>query len=283
MTETVVFHNGVTMPSIGFGTWQLPEADNVAYDAVKHALSVGYRHIDTAQIYGNEKAVGLAIKDSELAREEIFVTTKVWNNQRGYENTKQSLEESLEKLQLEYIDLVLIHWPNPKALREISPDEWKKANAESWRAMEDLYEAGKIRAIGVSNFMVHHLESLKEQACIQPMVNQILLAPGLLQQDVVNYCRANHIVLEAYSPFGSGKLFSNEIVAAMAERYNRSAAQIALRWSLDHGFVPLPRSSSAENIQNNLDVDFELAAADREILDTLKGIAEYQSPDERDF
>ncbi|MBD3948935.1 aldo/keto reductase [Tuanshanicoccus lijuaniae] len=283
MTEKVTFHNGIIMPSIGFGTWQLPEKDNVAYDAVSHALKVGYRHIDTAQAYGNEAAVGSAIKDSRLAREEIFVTTKVWNNQRGYDKTKQSIEESLEKLQLDYIDLVLIHWPNPKALRDISPDEWKTANAESWRAMEDLYDAGKIRAIGVSNFMVHHLESLKEQARVQPMVNQILLAPGLLQQEVVDYCKANNIVLEAYSPFGSGKLFNNEVVAAMAERYQRSAAQIALRWSLDHGFVPLPRSSSAENIENNLKVDFELAQEDRKILDTLDGIAEYHNPDERDF
>ena len=178
-------NNGVTIPVLGFGTWKA-ENGEIAYQAVLEALKAGYRHIDTAAIYKNEESVGRAIQDSGVPREEIFVTSKLWNINHSYEQARQAFEESLEKLGLEYLDLYLIHWPNPKPLRE--NDQWKIRNAEVWRAMEDLYQEGKIRAIGVSNFLPHHLEALLETATIVPAVNQVRLAPGVYQEEVVDYC-----------------------------------------------------------------------------------------------
>ena len=182
--ETYTLSNGVTIPKIGFGTWQIAEGEEV-YKSVSFALKAGYTHIDTAQIYGNEVSVGKAIADSEVARKDIFLTTKLWNDKHDYDLAKASIDESLERLGVDYLDLLLIHWPNPKALRE--NDAWKAGNAGAWKAMEEAYKDGKVRAIGVSNFMQHHLEALLETAEIVPHVNQILLAPGCAQEDLVAY------------------------------------------------------------------------------------------------
>ncbi|MTB64625.1 aldo/keto reductase [Streptococcus sp. zg-86] len=279
--ENYILSNGVTIPKIGFGTWQIPDGDP-AYQSVLHALSVGYTHVDTAQIYGNEISVGKAIADSQLAREDIFLTTKVWNDKHDYELAKASIDESLAKLGVDYLDLLLIHWPNPKALRE--NDAWKAGNAGAWKAMEEAYQAGKVRAIGVSNFMIHHLEALLETAEIKPQVNQILLAPGCGQDDLVAFCREHDIVIEAYSPLGTGKIFGNPVVEEMATRYGKSVAQVALRWSLQKGFLPLPKSVTPANIASNLDIfDFELSSADMEILDTVEGVASQSNPDQVNF
>lgn len=279
-TATYTLANGITIPQIGFGTWQTPDGD-VAVASVKAALAAGYRHIDTAQGYHNEQGVGQAIKESPLPREEIFVTTKLTNSNHSYELMRSSFQESLDKLQLDYVDLFLIHWPNPIAFR----DHWQQANADSWRAMEELYEAGKIKAIGVSNFRPHHLEELKKTAKIMPMVNQIFLAPGEKQETVVSYCKDHNILLEAYSPLGTGRIFEVPEMKQLADKHGKTIAQIALRWSLQHGFLPLPKSVTPSRIEENIQVfDFELSAADMALLDSLDGVVGKTSdPDQATF
>ena len=260
--------NNVSIPELGFGTWQTPNGD-VAVSAVKKALEVGYRHIDTAQGYKNEDSVGQAIKESGIPREEIFLTTKLWNENHSYDLVLSSFEESLKKLQTNYIDLFLIHWPNPVKFR----DNWQSANAETWRAMEELYQAGKIKAIGVSNFLPHHFEELKKTATIFPMVNQIFLAPGELQKEVVSYCKEHNVLLEAYSPLGTGKIFDVPEMQELSDKYGKTIAQIAIRWSLQHGFLPLPKSVTPSRIEENLAVfDFELSDEDMQRIDQLDGV-----------
>ncbi|WP_431382515.1 aldo/keto reductase [Enterococcus gallinarum] len=260
--------NNVSIPELGFGTWQTPNGD-VAVSAVKKALEVGYRHIDTAQGYKNEDSVGQAIKESGIPREEIFLTTKLWNENHSYDLVLSSFEESLKKLQTDYIDLFLIHWPNPVKFR----DNWQSANAETWRAMEELYQAGKIKAIGVSNFLPHHFEELKKTATIFPIVNQIFLAPGELQKEVVSYCQEHNVLLEAYSPLGTGKIFDVLEMQELSDKYGKTIAQIAIRWSLQHGFLPLPKSVTPSRIEENLAVfDFELSDEDMQRIDQLDGV-----------
>ncbi|HFI0107797.1 TPA: aldo/keto reductase, partial [Streptococcus suis] len=262
---------------IGFGTWQIPDGEE-AHRSVLYALEAGYRHIDTAQIYGNEASVGQAIADSSVAREDIFLTTKVWNDKVGYEDTLASVEESMKKLQVDYLDLLLIHWPNPQAIRDSIG--WKERNAQVWKALEELYRSGKVKAIGVSNFMEHHLEGLLETAEITPMVNQIMLAPGTPQSELVAYCKAKGILLEAYSPFGTGTLFQSQEAAELAKEAGCSVAQLALAWSLDKGFLPLPKSTSPENIKANLDID-DLVISPEAVaqLDKLAGVKGWLDPD----
>ena len=279
--EQYQLSNGVNIPKIGFGTWQIPDGEEV-YNSVTHALKVGYRHVDTAQIYRNEVGVGQAIADSDLAREDIFLTTKIWNDKHDYDLAKASIEESLEKLGVDYVDLLLIHWPNPKAQRE--QDAWKAGNAATWKAMEEAYRAGKVRAIGVSNFLIHHLEALWETAEFKPQVNQVLLAPGCTQEDLVSFCRQHDILLEAYSPLGTGSIFDNPVVQNLAAKYGKSIAQVALRWSLQKGFLPLPKSVTPNNIEANLQIfDFELSEEDVDKLDKLDGVKSQKNPDEVDF
>lgn len=277
--ETYTLSNGVTIPKLGFGTWQISDGDE-AYQAVRHALKEGYTHIDTAQAYKNEESVGRAIADSGISRKDIFLTTKVWNSNHSYDLAKASIEESLKKLGVSYLDLLLIHWPNPKAFR----DNWREANAGTWKAMEEYYKAGKIRAIGVSNFMEHHLEALFETAEIKPMVNQILLAPGCSQDDLVAFCRKHDILLEAYSPLGTGSIFSNDLANQLAEKYGKTVAQVALRWSLQKEFLPLPKSVTPKNITSNLEIfDFVLSDEDEDKLDKVQGVASQKDPDSVEF
>lgn len=279
--ETYTLSNGVTIPKIGFGTWQLPDGEE-AYNSVSHALKVGYTHIDTAQIYRNEASVGKAIADSKMARSDIFLTTKVWNDKHDYDSAMDSIEASLKKLGVDHLDLLLIHWPNPKALRE--NDAWKERNASVWKAMEEAYKTKKVRAIGVSNFMIHHLETLFETADIKPHVNQVLLAPGCPQEDLVAFCQKHDILLEAYSPLGTGTIFENAAVKGIAEANGRSIAQVALRWSLQRGFLPLPKSATPKNIEANLDIfDFELSEQDMAKLDQIEGVKMQMNPDQTNF
>ncbi len=275
ITDTFKIGNGVEIPCMGLGTWQ--SKDETARISVLSALSHGYRLIDTAAAYGNERGVGAGIRESGLAREEIFVTSKLRNADHGYRATLDAFELTMEKLGLEYLDLYLIHWPNPVQFRTM----WEEATAGTWRAFEELYKAGRIRAIGVSNFMPHHIETLKKSAEIMPMVNQLKLCPGIPQIDVVDYCRANGIVVEAYSPFGTGLIFSNDAIRAIAQKYNKTVGQICLRWCLQKDFVSLPKSANPMRIKENTDIfDFELSQEDMDIISNLEGVCgEIPDPD----
>lgn len=277
--KNYTMNNGLTIPAVGFGTYLSKDGDEV-YRAVLTALDAGYRHIDTAAYYGNEESIGRALKDSGIPREELFITTKLWNDAHGYDEAKAALATSLQKLQLDYVDLYLIHWPNPVNLR----DSWQFANAETWRAMEEIVEAGLIRTIGVSNFMVHHLDELLKTAAIVPAVNQVRLAPGVYQEEIVQYCRGKNIVIEAWSPLGRGELFSHPTMLAIAEKYDKSVAQIALAWSWAHGFLPLPKSVTDSRIIANLDFqDLVLSDEDIESITAIQGVTGAYNPDETNF
>jgi len=269
LTDTYTLSNGTQIPVVGFGTWQTPEGE-VAYQSVLTALKDGYRHIDTATGYGNEASVGRAIHDSGIKREDLFVTTKLTNSAHGYESAKQALETSLSKLGLDYVDLYLIHWPNPKEFR----DNWEAKNAQTWKAMEEAYDAGLVKAIGVSNFRPKHIDALLKTAKITPMVNQIFLNPSDLQPDVVAYNNAHDILSEAYIPFGTGRIFQIEDLKGIAEKYHKSVPQLVLRWHLQHGFLPLPKSVHADYIQANTDIfDFKISDADMKQMDGFRGAA----------
>lgn len=251
-------YNGVAIPRIGFGTWQIPDGD-VVIGAVKSALEYGYRHVDTAAIYRNETGVGRAIATSGVKRSDIFVTSKVWNADRGYETTLAAFQKTLERLGTNYLDLYLIHWP---AVEKNSKD-WQSVNAETWRAMEKLYREGKVRAIGVSNFLVRHLVPLMETATIKPMANQIEFHPGYTQQGTWKFCLENDILVEAWSPLGSGSMLSNLKLKEIAGRYNKSVAQICIKWCLQNGVLPLPKSQTPLRILENISVSgFEMTTED---------------------
>lgn len=269
LEDTYTLNNGVKIPIIGFGTWQTPYGD-VAEHAVESALNAGYRHIDTAAAYGNEESVGEALKRSGVNRHDLFITTKLWNADHGYRSAKAAIDRSLQNLKVDYLDLYLIHWPNPVDMR----DHWAEANAESWRAMEEAVQAGKIRAIGVSNFRKRHLDELLKTAEIKPVVNQIMLNPSDLQPDVVKVNNELKLLSEAYSPLGTGGLLGNETVNEIASEVGKSPAQVLIRWSLEHGFLPLPKSVHDKYIRANAEVfDFNLSSEQMNKLDSLHGVS----------
>ncbi len=263
LKETYTLANGVKIPKIGLGTWQIPEGED-AYNAVMYALKNGYRHIDTAAAYDNEKSVGRAIKDSKIPREEIFVTTKLPAECKGYEIAKECFEKSLEALDSEYIDLYLIHapWPWDKIGMDCT-----RANVESWKALEEIYESGKAKAIGVSNFEPQHLQPILDNCRIVPMCNQINFHIGLRQEHIVSFCKPFNIQITAYSPLASGGLVQDEYVKKIAEKYNATIPQICIRYCIQKGKVVIPKSTKEERIISNACVDFELSAEDMEYLD----------------
>lgn len=280
LEDTYTLANGIEIPVIGFGTWQTPSGQ-VAEDSVLAALNAGYRHIDTAAAYGNEESVGNAIKKSGVNRHDLFVTTKLWNKNHGYKQAKAAIDESLQKLGLDYLDLYLIHWPNPVDMR----NNWAEMNAESWQAMEEAQRAGKIRALGISNFRKHHIDELMKTAEIKPVVNQNYLNPSDLQPELVAYDDKLGMLNEAYSPLGTGGLLGNDTVNEVAKNHGKSPAQVLIRWSLQHGFLPLPKSVHPEYIKANVEVfDFELSDAEMKQLDGLRGAADLATdPDKTDF
>lgn len=280
LTDGHTLENGVRIPCIGFGTWQTPDGET-AVTAVKAALAAGYRHIDTAAAYENEQSIGRAVHESGVAREDIFITTKLANPDHGYDNTMAAFDRSMQKLGLTYLDLYLIHWPNPLKYR----DAWQEANAGTWKAFETLYGEKRIRAIGISNFMQRHIEALMRTASIAPMVNQIRLCPGDTQDALVAYCRGMGMVLEAYSPMGIGRAFETPAIVAIAEKYGRSVAQVCIRWSLQMGFLPLPKSVTPSRIAENTRVfDFALEDADVQALAGMTGVlGTHRNPDEAPF
>ncbi len=254
------------MPVMGLGVWRVAEGEEVI-KAVKWAFDAGYRMIDTAKIYLNEAGVGKAIKESGISREEIFVTTKLWNTDQGYDNALKAIDVSLAELGLDYVDLYLIHWPTAG---EPSKGESINKREETWRAMEEIYRSGKAKAIGVSNYTINHLEEMKKYAKIPPAINQVEFHPFLYQKELLDYCNKNNIALEAYCPLMHGEKLADARISKVAEKYNRSNAQILLRWSLQHGCIPLPKSARQEHLQENINVfDFELAENDMKILDSL--------------
>ena len=251
-----VLSNGIKMPSIGFGTYKSGSDEETA-KIVKYALNIGYRQIDTASFYGNEVGIGHGIKESRINREDIFLVTKLWNDDHGYDKTIEAFNKSLERLQVNYIDLYLVHWPN-------------KLNSETWKAFEYLYKTGKVKAIGVCNFKIGHLEELKKTAEIMPMVNQIEIHPQSSKNDMLSYCEENNIQLVAWSPIMRGKLFSNNLMIDLAEKYKKTIAQIILRWHVQRGIIPIPKSSNEERIKENLSIfDFELSNDDMKTIDLL--------------
>lgn len=263
-----ILRNGVVIPAIGFGTWQIPNGEE-AYQSVRWALEAGYRHIDTAAAYGNEKSVGEAIRDSGLKREEVFITSKLKAELKGYQTALDEFAKTIKRLGVDYLDLYLIHAPKPW---DVNSDglEYTAQNIETWKAFIDLFKAGKIRAIGVSNFMVSHLRPLIEATGFAPHVNQVFLCPGDAKPELDVFSKPYGILIEAYSPFATGRIFSSEKLQDIAAKYQKSMAQVALRWSLQKGFLPLPKSVTAERIKNNLDVfDFSLAESDVLELDHL--------------
>lgn len=272
--------NGYEIPYIGFGTFRTPSGEETE-QSVLHAIRSGYRLIDCAAIYGNEKSVGNAIRKSGVAREELFITSKLWNDDKGYESALAAFHKTLEDLQLDYLDLYLIHWPIAKA----SKAHWQEANSASWRAFEELYRAGKAKAIGVSNFLPHHFEPLLQTAEIRPMVNQIELHPGMLQEETTAFCKRNGILVEAWAPFSNGQLLSHPELKELAAQYNKTTAQLCLRWIMQKGIVPLPKSVTPARIEENLQVfDFEISALDAEKIDRLTNCSSSGlHPDEVDF
>lgn len=264
MIERFSLLDGHQIPSVGFGTWQMSDEQAVA--AVRTAIEVGYRHIDTAAVYKCERGVGQGIKESGVQREQLFVTSKVWNTCRGYDPTMLAFEQTMARLQLDYLDLYLIHWP--AAPHQFS--NWRELNAESFRAMAELQKQGRITSIGVSNFKPHHLEALIEDTGITPVVDQIEYHPGFNQQPTVDYCREHGIVVEAWSPLGRGRVLQDATLTEIASHYGASVAQVCLRWALQNGVVPLPKSVTPKRIAANLQLDFEISEADMQRITGLE-------------
>lgn len=261
---TKILNDGNRIPSIGFGTYKSNEEEGIK--SIVTALELGYRLIDTAEIYGNEEAVGKAIKASGVVRTDIFVTTKLWRDNLGYEQTILALKESLRKLDMEYVDLYLIHWP----ANAVNYKNWQETNAETWRAMEDLQADGKIKSIGVSNFWPEHLEALFKTAKVRPAVNQIEFHPGYWQPEVTQFCKKQGIAVESWSPLARGKVFNNEVLIRISKNHQKSVSQICLRWIVQHGVIIIPKSSSPERIAENRDIlDFKLSKEEMHEINEL--------------
>ncbi|WP_153801888.1 aldo/keto reductase [Filobacillus milosensis] len=246
LQDHIKLNNGVEMPGFGLGVYKAEEGQEVV-NAVRTAIDHGYRLIDTASFYGNESGVGEGLREASVKRDEIFVTTKVWNDEQGYDETLKAFEQSLNRLSLDYLDLYLVHWPVTGKFRE------------TWRAMERLYDEGVIKAIGVSNFHVHHLEDLMVAANVKPTVNQIEYHPHLTQKEMKGYCEQENIQLEAWSPMKRGRLFEDTTIKEIADKYNKTPAQVILRWDIQTNIITIPKSVNPDRIKSNADIfDFEL-------------------------
>lgn len=254
---TVTLNNGIKMPYFGLGLYNIPDGKPII-EVINYALELGYRLFDTASMYANEKGVGIAINNSAIPREEIFITTKVWNSEQGYDNTLRAFDSSLKRLGLEYVDLYLIHWPV------------KNKYKETWKALEKIYKEGRARSIGVSNFLIHHLKDILDNCEIVPSVNQIEFHPFLIQPELLEFCKKHDIQVEAWSPLMHGRIFDEPLLKEIAKKYNKTIAQIVLRWDLQKDVITIPKSSNKERIKSNSEIfDFELSEEDMKAIDSL--------------
>ena len=272
LNETYTLSNSVEIPKLGLGTWMI--ADDVVADAVKAAVQLGYRHIDTAQAYENERGVGEGVRTCGVARDELFVTTKLDAGIKTYEGAKTAIDGSLEKMGLDYIDLMIIHSPQPWTDFN-GADRFFEGNLAAWKALEEAYEAGKLRAIGVSNFQKEDLDNLLDNATVKPMLNQILAHISNTPFDLIDYTKSKGILVEAYSPVGHGELFKNAEIGAMAEKYGVSVPQLGIRYCLQLGLLPLPKTANPDHMATNAAVDFEISDADMEALKSAEKIKDY--------
>ena len=270
-------YNSTNIPDVGLGTWLISN-DKVA-DVIKTAVKLGYRHIDTAQAYQNEEGVGKGIKECGFSREQLYITTKVAGELKDYQSAYDSVIESLKKLDLDYLDLILIHSPEPWAEFRTSGKDYFKENLEVWRALEDLYFEGKLKAIGVSNFHISDLENLVKNGRVKPFVNQVLAHVGQVPFDTIKYCNDHGILVEAYSPIAHGEANRLEMVNELGEKYHKSFAQICLRYLLQLGMVVLPKASSEEHLRDNIDLDFVISDEDMELLNKVKPLSDYGKDD----
>ena len=262
--DTYTLSNGVKIPCLAYGTYKATDENGA--DIITAAVEEGYRYFDTASFYDTEEYVAEAIRRSGLPREDFFIATKLWKEEMGYEEALQACERSLKRLNTDYIDLYLIHWPKP------TPDykNWKQLNIETWKAMEKLYKEGKVRAIGVSNFLPHHLDNLLENCEIKPMVDQIEYHPGYTQEATVQYCKQNNILVQAWSPISRGRIFHDITLNELAEKYQVSVAKLALRFCIQNGIIPLPKAASRERMRQNMNLfDFEISDEDMKQINTL--------------
>jgi diketogulonate reductase-like aldo/keto reductase len=272
LQEKYTLANGVEIPKLGLGTWFINDEDSV--QAVKDAVEIGYRHIDTAQAYQNENGVGEGVRESGVKREELFVTTKLAAEVKSYDEAVASIDNSLKALGLEYIDLMIIHSPKPWA-EYGGDDTYPEGNREAWKALEEAYKAGKIRAIGVSNFKKADIENILKTCTVKPMVNQILAHISNTPKELIEYCESEGILVEAYSPVAHGELMKNEAVLKMAEKYGVSVPQLSIRYDLQLGLLPLPKTANPDHMKNNADVDFEISNEDMEVLKNMEQIKDY--------
>lgn len=272
LNENYTLSNGVKIPKIGLGTWLIPDGE--AAQAVRDAVTMGYRHIDTAQAYGNERGVGEGVRTCGVPREEIFVTSKVAAEHKTYESVAKSIDESLAKLGIDYMDLMIIHCPQPWA--EFRGERrYFTENKEVWRALEKAYKDGKVKAIGVSNFLVDDLENILDGCEVKPMVNQILTHITNTPLELINFCREHGILCEAYSPIAHGEALKNRLILSVAEKYSVTPAQLCVRYALQLGMVVLPKTSNPEHMKNNADIEFEISAEDMDILELAEKIKDY--------
>ena len=269
-SKTITLNNGVEIPQLGLGTWFID--DDKAADAVKAAVEIGYRHIDTAQAYGNERGVGEGVRACGVDRKDLFVVSKVAAEHKTYEEAKAGIDRTLEKMGLDYLDMMIIHSPQPWVEVNQSSDRYVEGNRAAWRALEDAYKEGKLKAIGVSNFQVEDLESLMETAEIKPMVNQILLHISNTPLELVEYCQKHGIAVEAYSPIAHGEILNQPEIKAIADKYNVTVPQLCIRYTLQLGAISLPKTGNPEHMKSNAEVDFEISAEDMEILKHFKKI-----------
>ncbi len=274
LSSTTILNNGVKMPLLGFGVFMVPDGDELE-NAVRLALEAGYRNIDTASAYQNEKGVGNALKTSGIPREEVFISTKIWTQDQGYYNTLNAFEKSLELLQVDYLDLYLIHWPAPQYGQYV----------ETWKAMVELYEKGLIKAIGVSNFTEEHINNIVQETGVMPTVNQVECHPWMQQKEMLDFCMSNNIQMEGYSPLIRGKISEINSVKKLAEKYGKTPAQIVLRWHLQNNIAVIPKSTTPSRIIENTRLyDFQLTNSEMEELDSLnRGQREFPAPDEMNY
>lgn len=271
--HTITLNNGVKIPQLGLGTWFID--DSKVADAVKAAVKLGYRHIDTAQAYGNERGVGEGVRTCGVAREDLFVVSKVAAEHKTYEEAKAGIDETLEKMGLDYLDMMIIHSPQPWAEVNQSENRYKEGNRQAWKALEDAYNEGKLKAIGVSNFQIEDLESLMETAKIKPMVNQVLCHIINTPTELIEFCQKSSIAVEAYSPIAHGVILNQPEIQTMAEKYGVSVPQLCIRYTLQLGAISIPKTANPEHMKINAEVDFEISAEDMEMLKNFKEIADY--------